>query len=505
LEAIPTVNSQTVSHSPSLEEWIQRISVEEMPIMYRTALDIARLASDDGAPSTALVNAILKEPGLTARVLSLANSAYYKAGSPALSTVSRAVIVLGSNAVRSICLSVTLVDSLLQGLSRERLLRELAESFHAAVVARRIATEKGDESPEEVFVAALLFRLGEMSFWCFGGELREVYEKRLEHKSETKRDIERELLDFTLRDLSVGLAEKWKLGSLLIQALGPEHGADRRSRYVQLSHSYVKSLERRTDSKELNPREEEIAKMLGLPSAGVQKVLKECAREAIETARLAGAGLAANHIARLFVDEAPKVVKLEPEKKAPLPEQDYAEFDPLLQLKILRELTTLISTTCELNDIVETVLEGMYRSLGMDRALFALVSNDRKKLVGRFSVGHEASSLEENFDWSLSEHEGNIFYTALERKSILWGRVGNPVGSNGFIERRVRQLVGAGPFFVAPAIMNGLSIGLFYVDRRMSGRALDEESFQAFKHFSQQANLGLDFLARRREHKDKEK
>ena len=99
--------------------------------------------------------------------------------------------------------------------------------------------------------------------------------------------------------------------------------------------------------------------------------------------------------------------------------------------------------------------------------------------------------------------QDNIFHHALEKKTIFWGRVGNPAGSVGFIERRVRKIVGAGPFFIAPAIMNGLSIGLFYVDRRASGRALDEESFQAFKHFSQQANLGLDFLARRRELKER--
>ena len=483
---------------PSLEEWVERLSVEEMPIMYRTALDIASLAANEEAPTAALANAILKDPGLTARVLNLANSAFHSNSTNAqfLSTVSRAIVVLGSNAIRSICLSVTLVDSLLKGHAREQLLRELAKSFHAAVVAKALAIEQKDESPEEVFIAALLYRLGDLAFWCFGGELRDELEHRLDEGGKPE-DSERSVVGFAFRDLTSALVKKWKLGSLPEQALRLSTHERTRAHLVTLSQQYVEAIHFGKDHPERPRIEAEFGKLLGLTPQSVQKLLEACGKEAADTARLCGAGPAASKIARLFIDEAPRGSFVAAVSKAHTETVPFTDFDPLLQLKILRELTTLVSSTGDLNSILETVLEGMYRSIGMDRAIFALVGGEPKHLTAKFAIGHDVDSLKEKFHLPMIDEEPHIFYTALEQRTILWAKVGNPAGSPGFIQRKVKQLVGTGPFFVAPAIMNGKAIGLFYVDRRISCRPRDEESFQSFKHFAQHANIGLEFLSRR--------
>jgi GAF domain-containing protein len=52
-------------------------------------------------------------------------------------------------------------------------------------------------------------------------------------------------------------------------------------------------------------------------------------------------------------------------------------------------------------------------------------------------------------------------------------------------------IMGIVPFMVAPIIISQKSIGLFLADRGLSQRPLDPESFEDFKHFVQQANLGL--------------
>ncbi|MBU2477776.1 MAG: hypothetical protein KKA36_01700, partial [Gammaproteobacteria bacterium] len=63
---------------------------------------------------------------------------------------------------------------------------------------------------------------------------------------------------------------------------------------------------------------------------------------------------------------------------------------------------------------------------------------------------------------------------------------------------QVIEVTGNSPFFVMPVEVNGRSIGLFYADRMTSGRALDEESYMAFRHFCQQANLALAYTRRGR-------
>src|SRR3546814_1539898 len=72
--------------------------------------------------------------------------------------------MIGFENGRLISLSVTLIDSLLARAPREQLLALLARSFHAAVQARNIAGYVLSRHEEEVFIAALLFDLGELAF-----------------------------------------------------------------------------------------------------------------------------------------------------------------------------------------------------------------------------------------------------------------------------------------------------------------------------------------------------
>ena len=80
------------------------------------------------------------------------------------------MVLLGFEEVRSICLSIAVVESMLKGTQKQRVLDEMARSFHAAVQARAFAEQRKDKSPEEVFIATLLYRLGDMAFWAFSGE-----------------------------------------------------------------------------------------------------------------------------------------------------------------------------------------------------------------------------------------------------------------------------------------------------------------------------------------------
>jgi hypothetical protein len=347
-----------------------------------------------------------------------------------------------------------------------------------------------------VFIAALLFRIGELTFWCYGGSLRDSLEDSLEHEEEDPEQAEYDVLGFRFRDLSLGLARQWKLGELLETSLRDDGAAHRRARIVHLSHDYVRAAEHHEDPVEVKLLLQEFSRFLSMSQQSVQKLLEGCLREAAAAVTACGAPSAAARITRMI----PPDIELQPVPPPAdiTPGGPYLEFDPLLQLKILRELSGLISAKSDLNQFLETVLEGMYRSIGMDRAVFALANQEQTRLIAKFALGHGVEQLKERFDLPLNDMEPHIFYSAMEKKLMLWAKVGNPAGSPGFIQRRIRELVGVGPFFIAPVILHGKSVGLFYADRRISERPLDDESYQSFKHFAQQANLGLDFLGRQK-------
>jgi HD-like signal output (HDOD) protein len=93
----------------------------------------------------------------------------------------------------------------------------MARCFHAAVHARHAASVRGDPSPEEVFIATLLSRIGELAFWCFSGETGQELDQAL-RKGKTPEKAESEVLGFRLRSLTQLLAREWALPGLVISA-----------------------------------------------------------------------------------------------------------------------------------------------------------------------------------------------------------------------------------------------------------------------------------------------
>ena len=82
---------------------------------------------------------IPKDPALTSRPLKMANTFRYHHSSQKISSVSRAIMVLGFEKVRSLRISLVLVDSLQAGQQRDKLTSEITQPFHAAIQAQELA------------------------------------------------------------------------------------------------------------------------------------------------------------------------------------------------------------------------------------------------------------------------------------------------------------------------------------------------------------------------------
>ena len=113
--------------SVPLNEWFERLRKVELPVFGEVAVEVSRLTEKKGASNSELTSIILQDPSMTARVLKIANSAFYSSHSR-VTTVSRAITLLGFDVVGRICLSVALLDSLLKKKPRKMLLRELAST-----------------------------------------------------------------------------------------------------------------------------------------------------------------------------------------------------------------------------------------------------------------------------------------------------------------------------------------------------------------------------------------
>ncbi len=483
-----------------LAAWTERISQEEMPVFSRTANDLSNLVSDEASHRSQLTSSILQDAAMTARVLRLANSTFYNPSGQQLSTISRAVLVLGVNGLRNLCVSASLVDSLLKKNPREQLLKEMGRAFYAAALARSLAEARKDGSPEEVFVATLLYRLGEMAFWCFSKETAEAVEQEMREREIPKEEAIMHVLGFSLSELSETLAKSWKLGDLL-QSSFQDTVKNDRAKQITLTNRLASALEHTDDNEEIKKLIGQIAKLSGSAEENVLKLVENASREAQQAARGLGAWAAAKRVPKYTQTVEPAVEAKAPKKKeAPPPVEEVVEIlqpDPLLQLKILRELT-LLREQADFNSIIEIVLEGIYRGIGMDRAFFALLTPDRSHLRAKFNLGASRTLLTERFDLAVGTNERHIFSQVIEKQLTLWIPESKLQSSLQDVPKGVQELLSNGAFLVTAAVVNGRPIGLFYADRQSSKRSLDSESFDCFRLFSQQANMLLDSVTRQK-------
>jgi HD-like signal output (HDOD) protein len=219
-----------------LEQWVQKLGLGNMPIFAHTVQTIAATASSEDSSFSELAWSILQDPSLTAQVLKVSNSIYYNPSSRRINTVSRALMRLGFETVKEMCLSIALVESVLSNLHREKVALEIARAFHAAVQAKKIATLRELAAPEEVFIAALLSRIGQIAFWCFAGDIGDKLELAMQDPDKTEDKVEMEVLGFRLERLTLRLSQEWKLSNLLESVLGKAKVTDPKTESISLGY-----------------------------------------------------------------------------------------------------------------------------------------------------------------------------------------------------------------------------------------------------------------------------
>ena len=466
-----------------LEEWTRRINEEEMPVFAHTARSIAAASTEEDTSIANLAHLILRDSTMTARVLRLANSVLFNPSGQPINTISRAIVLLGFNSVRSMALSIALLEPLLKGVQHEHALEEMARSFHAAVQARGLAQQRGSAEPEAVFFAALLSRLGKMAFWCFpygrANDMDEAY-----RNWEDPDKAEQSVLGFTLKELSTSLNNEWNLSRLLSDYLSENKPTNKTIHDLDYANNLVASVEDGWGGIKTNDCIKKIAEHLELSLDEVKELVQRNAHEAALTAKEYGAEAVIKYIPLPVAGE-------EDDSQQEINVPHLA--DQSLQMDILRELTTMLHEKADLNAILGTISEGIYRALGMERTIIAFTSPQNNILRAKYTLGDEKDKFKNCFNVSLNE--ANIFSAILKDRHAFWLNDKTRKNSLPLITNPIRQCLDVLEFFAMPIWVNGHGRGLIYADCKRSGRKLTIEEFHTFTQFSEYASIAFDLLA----------
>ena len=142
----------------------EKLSSQHLPIIRQTSVQLINLLSSPTSDIHKIARTILQDLAFTARVLTIANSAYYRRSAEKTTTITQAILQVGFTSLRDIAIAAEFAD-LAQKLlpTTVNLRRLLAKAFVAAQQASVLGQAIQLPDAEALFTSTLLESLGEFA------------------------------------------------------------------------------------------------------------------------------------------------------------------------------------------------------------------------------------------------------------------------------------------------------------------------------------------------------
>jgi HD-like signal output (HDOD) protein len=175
-----------------------------------------------------MARTVLSDPGLTQKVLRLANSPMYAVFGRDINTVSKAVVVLGTDAIGHLALGVKLIDGLSVASADSALARgEMEKAILSGHIGRQVAAGASARDAEEAVVCSMLHALGRMMVTFYLPEMWQLIlaENDVSDVPKERRQDQRarHVLGLGLDQVGRIVALQWGLPNTLVDTLKDVH------------------------------------------------------------------------------------------------------------------------------------------------------------------------------------------------------------------------------------------------------------------------------------------
>ncbi len=174
-----------------------------------------------------------KDPALSAKILNIANSAYYGL-SAQISTIERAIVVIGIDEVKNICLTVLLSAM----FSRSKIHpafdmgRFWKHSLFVALAVKDMAGKFNITEPETGYVLGLLHDVGRIASATYMHHFFEEVHRLATQKGLKMFQAEKEI-GLTHAQIGSWLGKKWALPSLLCTGIKYHHEPEKAQDHIK--------------------------------------------------------------------------------------------------------------------------------------------------------------------------------------------------------------------------------------------------------------------------------
>jgi len=459
------------------EQWIELIANTELPAITSTARMLDKFSNDDKSSLPKLSQAILHDQGLSSCLLKVANNVRHK-GLNKVTTVSRATVVLGIQTVKNVCLTAKLVDSLLASKSLDfrvynKLMQLMANSFYAGMLAKMMVPNYSEEIQEEVYLAALLYGIGETAFWSSGGKFADKLAQAVDIESPGFKEYCEQEIGTSFNDLSRGLANTWNLSDLLLKALDEPESRTNEVKTVFFADKLSTSIAQPGESAEdFNCLLADIAEIMNISVEQLKVRIEHTREQATRLLKSYGADVLVDLINVLPVASAFGTNK---------------RFAPLIEiskekslLSAFMKLTNLMKSSRDLNEYLQSALIDCVTTFEFDRCSFLMMSDDNSQVKSRFVFNGQAEDETTRIAFHIRQSD-NAIGRVLESKV--------PALVNDYTHRQWRDLITkelvdfiqGGALAIIPVKIGKKSIGVvcaqyFFDDTKVENKKLTSKS-----------------------------
>jgi putative nucleotidyltransferase with HDIG domain len=199
------------------------IDVRSVPVLPELADQMIRMVLEDDVSLEKMTGLIEKDQALTARILSLANSSYYKR-SREVYTVRDAVSLVGFDAVRTLALGVSVLDMFPTKKGSSLDLKAFwRHSIACALFAEAMMESLSVQNAPKAFCAGLLHDIGKIILDIMKPEEYAAALKLAQEEPRSLIDVEKQILGATHCDVGREVLVHWKLPHLYEECIWCHH------------------------------------------------------------------------------------------------------------------------------------------------------------------------------------------------------------------------------------------------------------------------------------------
>jgi putative nucleotidyltransferase with HDIG domain len=203
-------------------------TLDALPPLPAVALRVMQVAQDPASSASDLALVISSDPGLSARILRIVNSAAYRRSEREVSSVQEALVVLGFVQARNVAISSAITSAYApDSLNAQfRIALFWRHSLAVAFRSAELAANSRKLAVPSAFTAGILHNMGRLAMFHAdpAGIDRAVGLAIAEGL--TLEDAEEQFLDYNHSELGGALAMRWRLPAEIVTAIARHHGAD---------------------------------------------------------------------------------------------------------------------------------------------------------------------------------------------------------------------------------------------------------------------------------------